>query len=139
MKKKYLYIWIIIIVIIIFFFLFKKWIHLATNKWYKKENIVYDNYIIKDLSWNTYSIKLDTKLKQQCFTVNTWYKLISDNIIEKKIKIPKKIYSCLSKKLNFKEIKLTRRWDIVVDNKWFIHKINSNISINIIWVKIYWQ
>ena len=149
MKKKY-YIIVWVSIFIVFVLYISLWNGskniknvnnntLIKNTLIKKEKIIYENYAIKDLNGHSYPIKINKELKKACFDTNTWYKLLSNNIIEKEIKMPNKIFDCLSKNLKWEKISTVKRWDIIIDNKWLIHKINSNVNINIIWYKIYWQ
>ena len=149
-QKYYFFVWIAIFIIGIIIYVISlhnvhnisnitKITKITNSNSIKKEKIIYENYVIKDLSDHSYPIKINKELKQRCLHTNTWYKLISDNIIEKEIKIPDKIFNCLNKKLKWKKISTVKRWDIIIDNKWVIHKINSNVNINIIWYKMYWQ
>jgi len=143
-KKHYILVWIVLIIFVLIFFINLK--DKTKSKFVEDKinnssisDVIYENYTIKGLSGNTYVLKINQKLKKECFTTNTWYKLVSDNIIEKTFKIPVKNFDCMKGKLKFRRISDVKRWDIIVDNKWFIHKINSNVKMNLVWYKIYWQ
>lgn len=139
-KKKFvIWFWLVLILfcaIILFFFSWKQAKDLEKQTKKVQEKAI---FTIHYWTWESFAFDIDKKIKEKCFAYSTWFTLINDNVIEKSFKIPSETFSCIEDSLQFQEIKKTSRKDVVVDKDWNIHIINSNINLNLNWVKIYWQ
>lgn len=86
-----------------------------------------------------YSIMIRKSIDKECFiNKNYKYKLIWNNIIEKKIKIENKLFDCLKNKVKFSKV-LLKLWEPGIDDKWVLHILSSNIKLSINWFRLSWQ
>lgn len=132
-------IWLLIswfCILLIFLFIFLGWNKVSNKGKVKKKIKSYIEYKIP-VKGKEIMIKIGDK-KKLCFVSNTWYKLLTDNIIEKQVLISNGTFTCLKNKFKIKQYK-QKKWDYIVDNKWVLHILKSNVSLNVKWIKIYWQ
>jgi len=151
-KKQLIVIWIWILALVLFIIFVFKWNNneknlwsfwetnsWSINSWAINKTIPLVKYSFITEKGHNYNIMITKPIYKDCFIGKNYkYKLIWNNVVEKRIKIEDNLFSCLKNKNQFSKIEL-KLGQAGVDDKWILHILKSNIKLQIKWFNLSWQ